>query len=157
MTRLVNCLWFDGQAEEAANFYAALLPNSSVDRVVTAPGDYPSGKQGDVITVDFTLLGRPFMGLNGGPQFQFTEAISMIVECDTQEEVDLYWEALSSVPEAEQCGWCKDRYGLSWQLTPRVMIDLLGDADPGRAKRAFEAMMHMKKLDIAALEAAAAG
>ena len=157
MTRLVNCLWFDGQAEEAANFYAALLPNSSVDRVVTAPGDYPSGKQGDVITVDFTLLGRPFMGLNGGPQFQFTEAISMIVECDTQEEVDLYWEALSSVPEAEQCGWCKDRYGLSWQITPRVMIDLLGDADPGRAKRAFEAMMHMKKLDIAALEAAAAG
>ena len=157
MTRLVNCLWFDGQAEEAAKFYAALLPNSSVDRVVTAPGDYPSGKQGDVITVDFTLLGRPFMGLNGGPQFQFTEAISMIVECDTQEEVDLYWEALSSVPEAEQCGWCKDRYGLSWQITPRVMIDLLGDADPGRAKRAFEAMMHMKKLDIAALEAAAAG
>jgi len=157
VTRLVNCLWFDGQAEEAANFYAALLPNSSVDRVVTAPGDYPSGKQGDVITVDFTLLGRPFMGLNGGPQFQFTEAISMIVECDTQEEVDLYWESLSSVPEAEQCGWCKDRYGLSWQITPRVMIDLLGDADPGRAKRAFEAMMHMKKLDIAALEAAAAG
>jgi len=156
VTRLVNCLWFDGQAEEAANFYAALLPNSSVDRVVTAPGDYPSGKQGDVITVDFTLLGRPFMGLNGGPQFQFTEAISMIVECDTQEEVDLYWEALSSVPEAEQCGWCKDRYGLSWQITPRVMIALLGDADPGRAKRAFEAMMHMKKLDIAALEAAAA-
>ena len=157
MTRLVNCLWFDGQAEEAANFYAALLPNSSVDRVVTAPGDYPSGKQGDVITVDFTLLGRPFMGLNGGPQFQFTEAISMIVECDTQEEVDLYWAALSSVPDAEQCGWCKDRYGLSWQITPRMMIDLLGDADPGRAKRAFEAMMHMKKLDIAALEAAAAG
>ena len=157
MTRLVNCLWFDGQAEEAAKFYAALLPNSSVDRVVTAPGDFPSGMQGDVITVDFTLLGRPFMGLNGGPQFQFTEAISMIVECDTQEEVDLYWEALSSVPEAEQCGWCKDRYGLSWQITPRVMIDLLGDADPGRAKRAFEAMMHMKKLDIAALEAAAAG
>ena len=157
MTRIVNCLWFDGQAEEAARFYASILPDSSVDQVVRAPADYPSGREGDVITVDFTLLGRPFMGLNGGPNFHFNEAVSLIVECADQAEVDRYWAALSAVPESEQCGWCKDRYGLSWQLVPRRMLDLLADPDRERARRAFTAMMDMTKLDVARLEAAAAG
>ncbi len=157
MSRITPCLWFDGTAEEAANFYASLLPDSHVERVHRAPGDYPSGKAGDVLTVEFTLMGQPFVGLNGGPLFTFNEAISFQIPVETQAEVNRLTNALSAVPAAEQCGWVKDRYGLSWQIVPRQLMRLLGDADPARAKRAFEAMMQMKRIDIAALESAADG
>jgi predicted 3-demethylubiquinone-9 3-methyltransferase (glyoxalase superfamily) len=155
MSTITSCLWFDGTAEEAANFYASLLPDSRVDSIHRAPGDYPSGKAGDVLTVEFTLMGQPFVGLNGGPHFKFTEAISFQIPVDTQAEVDRLTNALSAVPEAEQCGWVKDRFGLSWQIVPRQLTRLLSDPDPARAKRAFEAMMRMKRIDIAALERAA--
>ena len=156
MDKITPCLWFDGQAEEAANFYASLLPDSRIDAVHRAPGDYPSGKAGDVLTVEFTLMGQPFLGLNGGPHFKFSEAISFQIPVQTQDEVDRLSDALSAVPEAEQCGWVKDRFGLSWQIVPRQLTRLLGESDPARAKRAFDAMMQMKRIDIAALEHAAA-
>jgi predicted 3-demethylubiquinone-9 3-methyltransferase (glyoxalase superfamily) len=152
MSTITPCLWFDGTAEEAANFYASLLPDSHVDSIHRAPGDYPSGKAGDVLTVEFTLMGQPFVGLNGGPHFKFNEAVSFQIPVDTQAEVDRLTNALSAVPEAEQCGWVKDRFGLSWQIVPRQLTRLLSDPDPARAKRAFEAMMRMKRIDIAALE-----
>jgi len=155
MSTITPCLWFDGTAEEAANFYASLLPDSHVDSVHRAPGDYPSGKAGDVLTVEFTLMGQPFMGLNGGPHFKFNEAISFQIPVDTQAEVDRLSNALSAVPEAEQCGWVKDRFGLSWQIVPHQLTRLLSDPDPARARRAFEAMMQMKRIDIATLEEAA--
>jgi len=155
MTTITPCLWFDGNAEEAARFYASLLPGSSVDKVHRAPGDYPSGKAGDVLTVEFTLMGRPFVGLNGGPQFAFNEAVSFQIPVDTQAEVDRLSDALSAVPQAEQCGWVKDRFGLSWQIVPALLMRLIADADPVRAKRAFEAMMKMKRIDIAILESVA--
>ena len=151
------CLWFDGNAEEAAKFYASLLPNSHVDAVHRAPSDYPSGKAGDVLLVEFTLMGRPFTGLNGGPQFQFNEAISFQIPVETQAEADRFADALSAVPEAEQCGWVKDRFGVSWQIVPRRLIRLIGDTDRARAKRGFDAMMQLKRIDIAALERAADG
>jgi predicted 3-demethylubiquinone-9 3-methyltransferase (glyoxalase superfamily) len=154
---ITPCLWFDGTAEEAANFYASILPGSRVDVVHRAPSDYPSGKAGDVLMVEFTLMGRSFTGLNGGPFFKFNEAISFQIPVDTQAEVDRLYGALSAVPEAEQCGWIKDRYGLSWQIVPRQLIRLIGDADRARSKRAFEAMMQMKRIDIATLEVAADG
>jgi predicted 3-demethylubiquinone-9 3-methyltransferase (glyoxalase superfamily) len=157
MPALTPCLWFDGNAEEAATFYTSLLPDSRIDKVVRAPGNYPSGKAGHVLTVEFTLMGRPFLGLNGGPHFKFNEAISFQIPVETQAEVERLTDALSAVPEAEQCGWVKDRYGLSWQIVPLRLPALLGDADPGRAKRAFESMMKMKRIDIAALERAADG
>src|ERR1700680_4732119 len=157
MSTITPCLWFDGKAEEAANFYASLLPDSRVDAVHRAPSDYPSGKAGDVLMVEFTLMGRPFVGLNGGPHFTFNEAVSFQIPVDTQAEVDRLSEALSAVPEAEQCGWVKDRFSLSWQIVPRQLIRLIGDADRARAKRAFDAMMQMKRIDIAALERAADG
>ena len=157
MSRITPCLWFDGKAEEAAAFYASLFPDSRVDRVHHAPSDYPSGKSGDVLMVEFTLMGQPFAGLNGGPQFQFNEAISFQIPVETQAEADRFADALSAVPEAEQCGWVKDRFGVSWQIVPRQLISLIGDGDLARAKRAFEAMMHMKRIDIAALERAADG
>jgi len=156
MTTITPCLWFDGNAEEAARFYASLLPGSSVDKVHRAPGDYPSGKAGDVLTVEFTLMGRPFVGLNGGPQFAFNEAVSFQIPVNTQAEVDRLSDALSAVPQAEQCGWVKDRFGLSWQIVPALLMRLIADADPVRAKRAFEAMMKMKRIDIAILESVAA-
>ena len=156
MTTITPCLWFDGNAEEAARFYASLLPGSSVDKVHRAPGDYPSGKAGDVLTVEFTLMGRPFVGLNGGPQFAFNEAVSFQIPVNTQAEVDSLSDALSAVPQAEQCGWVKDRFGLSWQIVPALLMRLIADADPVRAKRAFEAMMKMKRIDIAILESVAA-
>lgn len=156
-TRITPCLWFDGTAKEAARFYASLLPESHVDRILRAPGDYPAGKAGDVLIVEFTLMGRPFVGLNGGPQFKFNEAVSFQIPVETQAEADRLTDALSAVPEAEQCGWIKDRYGLSWQIVPRQLMRLLGEADSARARRAFEAMMQMKRLDIAALERAADG
>ncbi len=157
MPTITPCLWFDGNAEEAARFYVAALPDSRIDKVHRAPGDYPSGKAGDVLTVEFTLMGQPFVALNGGPQFKFNEAVSFQVPVETQAEVERLSNALSAVPEAEQCGWIKDRYGLSWQIVPRKLMNLLTEADRSRAKRAFEAMMQMKRIDIAAIERAAAG
>ena len=152
---ITPCLWFDGQAEEAAKFYVSLFPNSHIDKVVKAPADFPSGKKGDVLAVDFTLMGRSFNGLNGGPYFKFNEAVSFTIPCKDQAEVDRYWKALSAVPEAEQCGWVKDRYGLSWQIVPTKLYRLLDDPDRAKAGRVMEAMLKMKKLDIAALERAA--
>jgi predicted 3-demethylubiquinone-9 3-methyltransferase (glyoxalase superfamily) len=157
MSGITPCLWFDGNAEEAAGFYASVFPDGHVDAVHRAPSAYPSGKPGDVLLVEFTLMGQPFTGLNGGPQFRFNEAISFQIPVETQEEADRFADALSAVPEAEHCGWVKDRYGVSWQIAPRRVISLIGDADPARAKRAFEAMMQMKRLDIAAIERAADG
>jgi predicted 3-demethylubiquinone-9 3-methyltransferase (glyoxalase superfamily) len=157
MRSITPCLWFDGKAEEAAEFYASVFPDSRVDAVHRAPSDYPSGKAGDVLTIEFTLIGRPFTGLNGGPLFRFNEAISFQIPVDTQAEADRLADALSAVPEAEQCGWVKDRFGVSWQIVPRLLIRLISDADPARARRAFGAMMQMKRIDIAALERAANG
>jgi predicted 3-demethylubiquinone-9 3-methyltransferase (glyoxalase superfamily) len=156
MKTITPCLWFDGDAEEAARFYASLLPDSRVDAVHAAPGDYPSGKSGDALTVEFTLMGRPFIGLNGGPHFKFNEAVSLMIPVRTQGEVERLSNALSAVPDAEQCGWVKDRYGLSWQIVPTMLLQLIADQDPARAKRVFDAMMGMKRIDIAAIERAAA-
>lgn len=155
--KITPCLWFDGAAEEAANFYVSLFPGSSVDKVLRSPADNPSGKAGDVLVVEFTLAGSKFTGLNGGPMFKFTEALSLQIDCADQAECDRLTEALSAVPEAEQCGWVKDHYGLSWQIIPRRMTELLNDPDPARARRAMEAMLEMKRLNVAALEKAANG
>jgi len=154
---ITPCLWFDGNAEEAANFYVALFPDSRVVEVARAPNDYPSGKAGDVLAVEFVLSGAPFSGLNGGPYFRFNEAVSFQIDCADQAEVDRLTDALSAVPEAEQCGWVKDRFGLSWQIVPSMMKSLLADPDRAKAKRVFDAMMTMKRLDVAALERAAEG
>lgn len=152
------CLWFDKDAETAARFYAATFPDSSVDAVTRAPGDYPNGKTGDVLTVQFTVLGIPCLGLNGGPAFRHSEAFSFQVATDTQEETDRYWNAIvGHGGEESQCGWCKDRWGLSWQITPRVLMEAIADPDPTAARRAFEAMMSMRRIDIAAIEAARRG
>jgi predicted 3-demethylubiquinone-9 3-methyltransferase (glyoxalase superfamily) len=156
-SKIKPCLWFDGQAEEAANFYVSLLPDSRLQAVHRAPADYPSGKQGDVLTVEFTFAGQEFVGLNGGPYFKFNEAVSFQIFTDDQAETDRLTEALSAVPEAEQCGWVKDRFGLSWQIAPRLLIERMGDADPAKAKRVMEAMMQMKRIDIAAIERAYRG
>ena len=156
-SKITPCLWFDGNAEEAANFYASILPDSHVDAVHRAPGDYPSGKAGNVLLVEFTLMGQQFTGLNGGPMFKFNEAVSFQIPVETQAEVDRLSDALSAVPAAEQCGWVKDRYGLSWQIVPRQLTRLITDANQVRAKRAFDAMMRMKRIDIAAIERAADG
>ncbi|HEX2066038.1 MAG TPA: VOC family protein [Candidatus Thermoplasmatota archaeon] len=152
---ITPCLWFDGQAEEAARFYTSLFPDSRIDKVVRAPADYPSGKKGDVLVVDFILMGQRFSALNGGPYFKFNEAVSFTIPCADQAEVDRYWKALSAMPEAEQCGWVKDRFGLSWQIIPTRLHQLLADPDRAKAGRVMEAMMEMKKLDVAALERAA--
>ena len=155
--KIVPCLWFDKQAEEAARFYVSLLPDSRIDAVIRSPGDYPSGQEGDVLLVEFTLAGSRYTGLNGGPMFKFNEAISLQIDCEDQAEVDRLTNALSAVPEAEQCGWVKDRYGLSWQIVPYAMTRLLADPDEGVRKRVFDAMMEMKRLNIAELERAARG
>ena len=158
IARNTICLWYDKDAEAAARFYAATFPDSSVDAVLRAPGDYPSGKAGDVLTVQFTVLGIPCLGLNGGPAFRHSDAFSFQVATDTQEETDRYWNAIvSNGGEASACGWCRDRWGLSWQITPRVLMEAIADPDPATAKRAFEAMMTMGKIDIAAIEAARRG
>ncbi len=149
------CLWFDRDAEDAARFYASTFPDSSVDAVHRAPGDYPSGKQGDVLTVDFTVMGIPCLGLNGGPEFQQTEAFSFQVATVDQAETDRYWNAIVGNGGKESaCGWCKDKWGVSWQITPIVLIKAVTDPDPAAAKRAFDAMMEMGKIDIATIEAA---
>ncbi|MEO8246937.1 MAG: VOC family protein [Chloroflexota bacterium] len=156
MTTFHTCLWFDGKAEEAAEFYSALLPDSHVDRVWRSPADTPSGPAGMVLTVDFTLLGTRVQGLNGGADFTFSEAISFVVECDDQAEVDRLWDALTAGGgEPGPCGWLKDRFGLSWQIVPRELNALVSDADPDRARRAMEAMLEMGKIEIEQIRRAA--
>ena len=152
------CLWFSGTAEEAATFYAQTFPDSSVGAVHRAPGDYPDGKAGDALMVEFTVMGIPCLGLNGGPEFQHSEAFSFQVATDDQAETDRYWNAIvGNGGQESACGWCKDKWGLSWQITPRALMDAVTDPDRAAAKRAFEAMMPMKKIDIAAIEAARRG
>ncbi|MFO1267607.1 MAG: VOC family protein [Rubrivivax sp.] len=152
------CLWYDRAAEEAARFYARTFPNSSVGAVVRAPADYPSGKAGDVITVEFTVMGIPCVGLNGGPAFKQTEAFSFQVSTEDQAETDRLWNAIiGNGGQASACGWCKDKWGLSWQITPRVLIEGISDPDRAAARRVFEAMMEMGKIDIAAIEKARRG
>lgn len=153
---IVPNLWFDTQAEEAAAFYTSVFPNSRVVSVARYTEAGP-GPAGSVMTVEFELDGRRFVGINGGPQFPFTEAVSFQITCDSQEELDAYWARLTDGGEEGPCGWCKDRYGLSWQVVPAGMEELFADPDPGRAHRAMQAMLAMKKLDIAALRAAADG
>ena len=152
------CLWYNGDALEAATFYAQTFPDSAVKAVHRAPGDYPAGKQGDELTVEFTVLGIPCVGLNGGPAFKHSEAFSFQVSTDDQEETDRLWHAIiDNGGQASDCGWCKDKWGLSWQISPRVLVDAVTSKDPAVAKRAFEAMMTMTKIDIATIEAAIAG
>jgi len=159
MNKIYTCLWFDhGQAEEAAQLYTSLIPNSEITNVSRSPADTPSGPEGMVLTVDFTLGGVPYQGLNGGPEFKFNEAASIAVVCDDQAEVDRLWDALiANGGEPSVCGWLKDRFGLSWQIFPRRLNELLTDSDPERARRAMEAMLKMTKIETAELEAAADG
>ena len=152
------CLWYDRAALDAAKVYAATFPDSSVDAIHHSPGDYPSGKQGDVLTVEFTVMGIPCIGLNGGPAFQHDEAFSFQVATDDQAETDRLWNAIiDNGGQASACGWCKDRWGVSWQITPRVLIAAVTNPDRKAAKRAFDAMMEMSKIDIATIEAALRG
>ncbi len=152
------CLWYDGGAEDAARFYAETFPDSSVGAVHRAPGDFPAGKHGDVLTVEFTVMGIPCLGLNGGPEFKQTEAFSFQVATADQAETDRYWNAIvGNGGQESACGWCKDRWGVSWQITPIALTEAISDPDPAAAKRAFEAMMQMQKIDIAAIEAARRG
>jgi predicted 3-demethylubiquinone-9 3-methyltransferase (glyoxalase superfamily) len=149
---IVPMLWFDGQAEEAARFYSSLFPDSRIDKVVTAAADNPSTKEGDVLTVEFTINGSPFVGLNGGPEFRFSEAVSFVITCDDQAEVDRYWATLvEGGGEHSVCGWLKDRFGVSWQVTPKQLNEMIESPDREAARRATEAMLEMTKLDIAKL------
>jgi predicted 3-demethylubiquinone-9 3-methyltransferase (glyoxalase superfamily) len=158
MDKISPCLWFDGKAEEAAEFYTSLLPDSHIDQVDRAPGDNPSTLRGAVLTVAFTLGGRSFIGLNGGPDFTFNEAISLSIDCADQAEVDRYWDALiADGGEPSACGWLKDRFGLSWQVVPRQLIEMFGSPDRAAAARAMEAMLKMGKLEVATLQEAFEG
>lgn len=152
------CLWYDDGALDAAQFYARTFPDSSVGAVHRAPGDYPSGKQGDILTVEFTVMGVACLGLNGGPAFTHNEAFSFQVATEDQAETDRLWNAIvDNGGQESACGWCKDRWGLSWQITPRVLIEAISHPDPQAAKRAFDAMMDMRKIDIATIQAALRG
>lgn len=154
----IICLWYEGDALGAANFYAATFPDSAVGRVMRAPGDYPDGKEGAVLTVEFTVAGVACVGLNGGPRFKHSEAFSFQIATDDQSETDRLWNAIvSNGGQESACGWCKDRWGLSWQITPRALLAGMTDPDPAVAKRVFTAMMEMGKIDIAAIEAARRG
>ncbi|MCM2329751.1 2-polyprenyl-6-hydroxyphenyl methylase / 3-demethylubiquinone-9 3-methyltransferase [Geopseudomonas sagittaria] len=152
------CLWYDGTAADAAKFYAETFPDSAVGAIIRAPGDYPAGKQDDVLVVEFTVLGIPCMGLNGGPGIKHNEAFSFQVATDDQAETDRLWHAIvGNGGQESECGWCKDKWGVWWQITPRVLMEALADPDRAAAKRAFEAMMQMGKIDIATIEAARRG
>jgi 2-polyprenyl-6-hydroxyphenyl methylase/3-demethylubiquinone-9 3-methyltransferase len=154
----IVCLWFDRDALDAANFYAATIPDSSVGAVLRAPGDFPDGKEGDVLTVEFTVAGIPCVGLNGGPAFRQSEAFSFQIATDDQAETDRLWNAIvDNGGEESACGWCKDKWGLSWQITPRALTDGMGDPDRAAAKRVFDAMMTMRKIDIDVIEQARQG
>jgi predicted 3-demethylubiquinone-9 3-methyltransferase (glyoxalase superfamily) len=152
--KITPYLWFNKEAEEAAKFYASIFPNSHVDRVADMPADSPSGPAGTVKMVDFTLFGQPFQAMSAGPLDNFNHAISLAVSCDTQEEIDRYWTALCEGGQAEPCGWVKDKFGVSWQIQPAILEDLIADPDRAAGKRTAEAMMKMKKLDLAALQRA---
>ncbi|UES41851.1 VOC family protein [Roseibium aggregatum] len=157
MAKNTICLWYEKDAEAAARFYAETFPDSALKAVNYAPGDYPSGKEGDVLTVEFTVLGIPCLGLNGGPTFKHSEAFSFQVSTEDQEETDRYWNAIvDNGGEESACGWCRDKWGISWQITPRTLMEALA-AGGGEAKRAFGAMMEMKKIDVAAIDAARRG
>lgn len=157
-TKNTICLWFDKDAQEAANFYASVFPDSQVGAVHKAPADFPSGKAGDVITVEFTVMGIPCVGLNGGAAFTHSEAFSFQVATEDQAETDRLWDAIvGNGGEESVCGWCKDKWGLSWQITPRILLESFSHPDPAAAKRAFEAMMTMGKIDVAGIEAALKG
>jgi predicted 3-demethylubiquinone-9 3-methyltransferase (glyoxalase superfamily) len=157
MSKITPCLWFDGKAEEAARFYADLIPDSRVVSVNRSPVDTPSGASGMVLTVEFILAGQAFVGLNGGPHFRFNEAVSFMITCEDQAEVDRYWAALVEGGSPSACGWLKDRFGLSWQIVPRILMENLREPDEARAARMMKAMMGMVKLDVAELTRAAAG
>ena len=156
--QLTTCLWYNYTAEEAANFYVSLFPDGRITRVQRTPADTPSQKAGEVIVVEFELLGQKFIGLNGGPQFQHSEAVSFVIHTDGQEETDKYWNAIvGNGGQESQCGWCKDKWGVNWQVTPKRLLELVFDnPDPAAGQRAMEAMFAMRKIDIAAIEAAAA-
>ena len=158
MDKLTTCIWYNYTAEEAANFYVSLLPDSRITRVQRTPADTPSQQEGEVIVVEFELLGQKFIGLNGGPQFQQSEAVSFVIHTESQEETDRYWNAIVDNGGAESmCGWCKDKWGVNWQVTPKRLVELIFDnPDPAAGKRAMDAMMQMRKIDIATIEAAAA-
>ena len=156
--KIAACLWFNGNAEDAAKFYAQTFPDSRIVAINCSPSDFPNGKKGDVLTVEFTVLGMPFLGLNGGPQFSFDEAISFQIYTDDQIDTDRYWHAIVDNGGFEgDCGWCKDRFGLSWQIVPRILMDALKSADPSAAGRAMDAMMQMKKINIDAIEKSVKG